>query len=471
MSKTSKTYNTIKLPVEYSSTDDLNLVLAYQRQQTHIVRSVFRKCEKNEHCDFNSFNHYNDIDLLDSWWKMSAVYEGKAKYDAKKKIEKKEKHISICFGSKQLMNDYKSGKISKDEFRIKRLNPLISIGEKFSGTKPVKANRKFKLSNDVSCVYALLNKQKIKININSDLHGKYKDILPLLYKHQEAGDMPITYRLDSEYIYITYAVEYLIQNNPKQNNSVKDRVFAIDLNPNYVGWSVVDWESSSEFNIIDSGVVSLKDLNDKERKLHLPSSDPRRKHLSNVRQNEVYLISQYLITKAAHYRCGMFGIEKLVMESKDTQKGKRLNRLINNQWNRDKLVSNLKKRCVYAQIDFVEVLPNYSSFVGNFLYRSLNLPDMCLASIEIGRRTYEFKHQYIIKDKEQIKNIMFPRLSDFKNFMEGSVEEFDLKGMKDSKSLKDIYSYFKDSKVTYRVSLDSLKPEFLMMKSDKLYAK
>ena len=114
MSKTSKTYDTIKLPVEYSSTDDLNLMLAYQRQQTHIVRSVFRKCERSEHCDFNSFNHYNDIDLLDSWWKQSAVYEGKAKYNSKKKIEESEgKHVSICFGSKLLMNDYKSGKISK----------------------------------------------------------------------------------------------------------------------------------------------------------------------------------------------------------------------------------------------------------------------------------------------------------------------------------------------------------------------
>lgn len=83
----SKTYNTIKLPVEYSSADDLNLVLAYQRQQTHIVRSVFCRCEKKQHCDFNSFNHYNDIDLLDSWWKQSAVYEGKAKYDAKNDAE------------------------------------------------------------------------------------------------------------------------------------------------------------------------------------------------------------------------------------------------------------------------------------------------------------------------------------------------------------------------------------------------
>ena len=307
--------------------------------------------------------------------------------------------------------------------------------------------------------------------MNVKLHKNQKDILKKLAQRQNTGDMPITYRLDSEYIYITYAAEDLIKNEVQTYKPVYDRVFAIDLNPNYVGWSVVDWKSSSKFEVVDSGVVSLKELNDKENKLHLASSDKIRKHLSNVRENEIYLISQYLITKALHYKCETFGIEKLVIDAKDNQKGKRLNRLINNQWNRNKLVGNLKKRCAISQIDFIEVLPNYSSFVGNFLYRSLNLPDMCLASIEIGRRTYEFNHQYIIKDKGQIKNIMFPRLDDFKEFMTGSAEEFGLEGMKCLKSLKDIYRQLKDSKVTYRVSLDSVKPEFLTMKSDKLYTK
>lgn len=59
------------------------------------------------------------------------------------------------------------------------------------------------------------------------------------------------------------------------------------------------------------------------------------------------------------------------------------------------------------------VKPEYSSFIGNFLYRSLdlNLPDMCLSSIEIGRRAYEFYSQYITCTKEIKKNIVFPDLN------------------------------------------------------------
>ena len=41
-------------------------------------------------------------------------------------------------------------------------------------------------------------------------------------------------------------------------------------------------------------------------------------------------------------------------------------------------------------IKLLQVVPEYSLFIGNFLYRSLNLPDMILASIELSRRAYEF---------------------------------------------------------------------------------
>ena len=37
---------------------------------------------------------------------------------------------------------------------------------------------------------------------------------------------------------------------------------SIDLNPNYLGWSIVDWYSSSDYKIIDAGFYSLKELND-----------------------------------------------------------------------------------------------------------------------------------------------------------------------------------------------------------------
>ena len=89
MSKNQKdTYSTIKIPVEYSSTEDCMLISDMRRQQTHIIRSAFKKYEKGLPAKFNSFDNYNDIDLLDSWFKQSAIYEANSIYETEKELQK-----------------------------------------------------------------------------------------------------------------------------------------------------------------------------------------------------------------------------------------------------------------------------------------------------------------------------------------------------------------------------------------------
>jgi len=149
----------------------------------------------------------------------------------------------------------------------------------------------------------------------------------------------------------------------------------------------------------------------------------------------------------------MFGIEQLEIESKNSGNGKRFNRLVNNQWNRTKLYENLKKRCNLIGIKFIEVIPNYSSFVGNIIYRKEKYPDMILSSIEIGRRTYEFNLQYVLKEKEQKKNIIFPEISNkIKENIQRSLEELEI--VFDWKNLKELYCFLKSMKCKYRVSFE-----------------
>ena len=119
-------------------------------------------------------------------------------------------------------------------------------------------------------------------------------------------------------------------------------------------------------------------------------------------------------------------MENLSIESSDKGKGKFFNKLCNNDWLRTALRNNLLKRCNLFGIKFLEVRPEYSSFIGNFLFRNLNLPDMILASIELSRRAFEFYNQYISKNLKIQKNIIQPNLLDFKNLYVKSLEEFGL---------------------------------------------
>ena len=76
---------------------------------------------------------------------------------------------------------------------------------------------------------------------------------------------------------------------------------------------------------------------------------------------------------------------------------------------------------------------------------------MCLASFEIGRRTYEFYNQYIIKTKDIKKNIVFPDLQMYNSFLTKSLEEFGLETT--FVNLLNQYNFFKKSKTMYRLSI------------------
>ena len=125
---------------------------------------------------------------------------------------------------------------------------------------------------------------------------------------------------------------------------------------------------------------------------------------------------------------------------------------MNKQWCRTILINQIKKNIKSSSTILVEVQPQYSSFIGNLLFRDLNMPDMILASIEIGRRAFEFNNQYIQKSKEIQHNIIRPNISDFKDLVSKSLEEFGIK--EKFESLVDLYYVFKNSKLKYRVPLD-----------------
>ena len=441
----------LTLKLKYNCEDSYvqDLILEYMNQYTHVFRVAYNKLynqEKIKQIDLFKLNH---IDLLDSWWIASAMIDAKMLYN-------RFKTQKIIFGGKQNFLKRCKHQIDKETFNLNRLNGLSSIGEKKSGTKSVHGNRKFKLTTDLKYVTLKLKDKKVKLNLIGNYTKNLLYKLSQIYKHQVLDDTALTYKIDTNYIYITFD-ESIVLSSKLNLTPVTNRVLSLDLNPNYIGWSITDWKSSSEFNVIKSGVYIFKDLTDKIHDLKgkgFSSESEIRKHLNNKLEYETYQVVKNLIKKAIYYKVHLIGIEDLSIKGKNLGKGSYLNGLVNNKWLRNKFSTCLEKYCNIYGFKFLKVKPEYSSFIGNFLFRSLNLPDMVLSSIEIGRRAYEFYNQYISKQNKIQKNIIQPNLKDFNSLYIKSLEEFNMQN-EEFKDLKDLYYIFKNSKLTYRVPIQS----------------
>ena len=442
------------LKIKYQTDDQsLHIIQDYMKQYSSAQHFVYNRIQDNKsQKDIKQqVKQLNNVNLLDSWFVQCIFYD----------IPKKQK---IIFGGKKNYFQRLKNNISKEQFKLKRLSPIYSIGEVVN--KSVKGNRKFHIEQDLENILFKPNKLT-KINLQLIGLNKRKQILSKLYQKQERKEIKIAYKLDLEYIYIIFEETDIYNYETK---FIKNRVLALDLNPNYIGWSIVDWKSEAEFNVIKSGVYSIKKLNDKDFNLKnkgYNSDSKERKYISDKRNFETIQIVKNLINKSIYYKCQLISIEDLNIKTSDKELGKRFNKLVNNSWCRNTFVNNLTKRCNIHNIKLLKVKSEYSSFIGNFLYRHLNLPDMVLASIEIGRRGYEFYNQYISKVKEIKKNIIRPNLSMFNKLYLKSLEEFKLQPI--YKDLIELYNFFKKSKLKYRLSIDDFNLQFSRFTSDKSY--
>ena len=458
---------TIKLKYDVEQ-EYQSLIQKYQRQYSSILHVFYQQLSKEQelqpeysYLKTDSILKYkvkqlNNIELMNDWFCRSAIGEAY-------QLVKSNNESRVIFGGKGNFIRRCKNLISRSQFlENKKLNPLYSIGT----AKPYKGNQKFEIKEDLKTI---IFKPDRKTHIELKLHlQNYKSALKKLYLRQQSKDLPITYKLDQNYVYISYEEDKLESVKYEQ---IDNRVLALDLNPNYIGWSIVDWKSEKEFKVIKTGIYSIKELNDKDFKLKkkkLKSSSPDRIYLSNKRNYETLQIAKNIINKAIYYKCQIVSIEDLKINSDDKNKGKRFNKLINNLWNRNALVNNLTKRCNIFNIKLLKVKPEYSSFIGNFLYRNLNLPDMILASIELGRRAYEYYNQYISRTKEQKKNIIQPDIKLFNNLIIKSLEEFNIQ-REQFKNLKELYEYFKKSKLLYRLSIDQFDLQFSRFFTSKSY--
>ena len=426
---------TLKLKYRLKDEQYMSLIHDYQRQYSSCLHFLYNRISDNPSITEKElrllYNSINNCSLINKWLFQCAIKEARQIYNSY--------GVKVIFGGKS--NYFKRNKltITKEAYKAKRISPVYSIGE-----ANYKGNRFFRLQDNFKIIFQPNRNSHYDIQLVGISHNRAK-IIKRLTELASQRKITLTYKLSSEYVWISYD-EKLVTNikTPK----IKNRIFAIDMNPNYVGWSIVDWKSSSVFKIVKEGVISIKELNDYDNKQKIDSI--RRKHISNIRRHAIIEICKNLVDTAVYYRCNKFVLEDLKFNTNGSYS--KFNRLTRNQWCRDLFEINIIKRCNIYSIDVIKVKPEYSSFIGNFIFRQVtNMPDMVLASIEIGRRGYEYSSQYINKTKNKKKNIVFPDISDFDDLYTKSLEEFSIKEKPDN--LLVLYSYIKNAKMTYRVPI------------------
>lgn len=415
------------------SKDERDFIKDEIRKSSNMVRYAFNR--------FKDSKSEKDIRLLskslsniplDSWFIQCAIKKANYLF-----LTNKEK---VIFGGKFNFFQRLKHKLNKDIFKENRLLGIYSQGE-----KNYYGNRKFKLDlKNNQIIFRFSRNKHINLQLPK-LHKNYLYELLLLEDQckQKLSNFSVELKLDK--ICITFDDSKIYCSNYVGKSSI---VAGIDMNPNYIGFSISKWNGDKRKILLEEQY----DLSFFTKNLRKASNHKDFKHQNNKQIFEIKEIAKDIIKKCKFFHVGKFGIEDLNFKVGNSGKGKSFNRLTKNKWKREALVSALKKQCLLNKIDFIEVNPVYSSFIGNLCN---NAPDPIAASLEIARRAM-FKY---------IKGKFYPELIDktslFNLWKESSGWVY--------KSWKELFDIVKTSELKYRRSLDLFKSEVFRLKSSKSF--
>ena len=361
-------------------------------------------------------NTYN----VNCWLVESALIEAKKLYS---RIGKNK----VIFGGKYNLIQYMRGLISKEQFKYNRMHPICSVGAKnYQGNRLIE----FDLPNN-NVIYKPSRKEHVIVKFNP-VKKKLAHELAIVQELAEQNKMPVTVKFTDKHLYLTYD-ESLIYNEAYKGLKF-NRVLGIDMNPNYIGVSVIEFDKQDAFKILHKEVFDLTLLTKPSGE---SSQHKKSKYFTNKLKHETLAIAHRINKLVDYWKCSKLAVEDLSIISTDKSKGKSINRLCNNKWERSLFVNKLKMLAGIHKYELVEVNPAYSSIVGNFAYGNENTPDMVAASIEIARRAY----------KKFEKGWFYP-----KYHVETPNEQWKqtLDGVK---TWKDLFRKIKEAKLKYRFLL------------------
>jgi IS605 OrfB family transposase len=366
---------------------------------------------------------------------MNSFFIQSAAVEAKGLFKRNEKHKNIIFGGKYNFKQRCQNKISNKQFNTKRLLPFSILGDNLK-----QGNRNFIL--DIIENNQIIFKLNRTYHYDLELPNLRQNIKNQLFKLQELNEVKqkehgYTYsiKLTETHIYISFEE---FKNDSAEY--IENRYIGIDLNPTNIGISICECQDNGKVSILATKQYDFSKIVNQIFDCKKSSNDKQTVYLNNKLDFETLQISKSISELSKYWKCKYIFCEDLNFKSK-TKQSKGFNRLTKNIWKRNKFLQNLQKRCRINNQIFKEVNPAYTSVIGNLKY---DFVDAVNASIEIGRRGYEF-------GIKRNKDSFYPAVK-LKQSIQHQWKEMgiDIQGG----SWKEISLKLKNLKFKYRVSLN-----------------
>ena len=352
---------TISFRFKYEDKKLQEVLLEDSRICSSMKRFVFnRLLEKKTRVQINA--ELKEKFKCNSFLRNSEIIDGSVIFDTFKKRNCEKLH----FGQ---FKKFQKGLITKEEYKDSRNTGIYAVGEANQ-----KGNRLFKVDvQNNKIVYKRACKEHYDLIIDEKLNQKRKALLFKIQSLMEEKKTPITVRLKNDRIYLTYD-EKIVEKEKQFKGLKSNRVLGIDLNPNYFGISIIEFDNNNEFKILYKEAIDVSELqSESKNKIHF----------------EIYEINHHILNLCKNFKVSKLSVEDLKFKKNNKFWNKNLNRLCKNQFRYSMVKSHLQTLCSTYGVELIEVNAAYSSIIGNFVHGGDNTPDMVAASIEIARRAYK----------------------------------------------------------------------------------
>ena len=345
---------------------------------------------------------------LGSWAAHCAAYEAKT-------LRNKVPDGRMIFGGRDQLLRRQKGLISNAEWRERRHSRSLQI----IGDRTRWGNRHFRLSDEGRKCTVTFMKDSVALDL-PQMTGKQGRLLKAICALADACEISVQFSLNTKTLSVTFdemdlrrlapgqtleQVKIAEQGKSRRGRKRKDagthyaakrvkpidpadrpvhpewrdripsksnRVIGIDLNPAWIGVSVIDISGNP------ASVDSVKILDHRLHKIDVPFSAAY-ENMTSIMSN----VARTIINLARAWNCGLIvhenGLGKLAWSKK-----KKKTQTIN-YWSRNIIISSLQRRCKLAGIQLLPTWASYSTTIGNICF---NLPDACASAVEIARRGY-----------------------------------------------------------------------------------